>query len=155
MKNKVVRRIEVYSILFIIVLIDAFIEHQNTNSPCFFIGIVGVTSAMYAILYIGLKIASTKLNKVSRLRKTIEKMHISGKELSLHICIVIVSIMIIHSNSSNAIVKEGTAEKEVLIRIEKEVGRNDINSVLKIDDQHIVITFSDNSRKIITEENLK
>lgn len=143
-----------YSILFIIVLLDAFIEHQHTNFPWFFIGIVGVTSAMYVSLYIGLKLGSTKLNKVSRLRKTIEKMHISGKELSLHICIFIVVLMIMPLNPSNAIVKEGKVEKEVLIRIEKEAGRTDINSVLKIDDEHIIITFSDKSRKIITAKDL-
>lgn len=146
----------IYSILLSSVLIDAVIEQQNNNFPWFFIGIFGVTSAIYLTSYIGLKLGSIKLNKESILRKTIEKVHISGKELSLHICVVIVSCMIMPMplNSSNAIVKEGKVEKEMLIRIEKEFGRTDVNSVLEIDGKDI-ITFSDNSKKIMNVNNQK
>jgi len=156
LKNKVIKRIVIYSILLSSVLIDSVIEQQNNNFPWFFIGIFCCASGIYIASYIGLKLGSIKLDKESRLRKTIEKLHISGKEISLHICVVIVSLMIMSMplKSSNAIVKKGKVEKEMLIRIEKEFGRTDVNSVLEIDGKDI-ITFSDNSKKIMNINNQK
>jgi len=135
----------IYSVLFSIVLIYTFIEQQDDNFLCFFIGIFASTSTIYVASYFGLKLGSIRLNKNSRLRKTIDKVNIPGKELSIHICVIVVSLIImsIPLKSSNTIIKEETVDKEILIRIEKESGRTDVNSVLKIHDTYI-ITFSDN-----------
>jgi hypothetical protein len=151
--KKLFVRITIYCILFTALLVYGIIQQENQTYPWFFIGTLGATSAIYISSYIGLKLGRYRIKKDNKLRKWLERIYIPGKEIIIHICIVIVCIILMPVNSTTySAVQENKVEKELLIKIEKEFGRIDISSIVEIDGKYI-ITFSDKSRRVLAASN--
>lgn len=150
MKKALINRIIIYCIVFIIILIYGLVEQQNSSIPLFCIGTIGVTSAIYLSIYIGLKLGRYRLKEESNLSKWIKKIYVPSKEIIIHFCIVVASIIVMSFLSpSNPIVQNKEIDKELLAKIEKVCGRTDINSIIDVNGNYIV-TFSDKSKKVVT-----
>ncbi len=152
MKREFLNRNLVYCLMFVFISMYGFFEQQDYSSLWFFIGSFGATSAIYLTTYAGLKLGRFRLREESNLRKWIEKIYIPGKEIIIHICIVAISIVVMSLVlPSTPIMQEKKIDQELLVRVERECGRTDINSVINVNGDYVV-TFSDKSKKVIRFE---
>ena len=120
MHKKLFVRIIIYCILFISLIIYGLIQQENQTYPWLFIGTLGVTSAIYLSSYIALKFGRYRIKKDSKLRKWLEQVHIPGKEVIIHLCIVIVCVILMPVNSTTySVVQEKKVEKDLLIKSKK------------------------------------
>lgn len=88
-------------------------EHGNINS-LFFIKVIGVTSTIYLSLYWGLKLAAIRLRENDRLRNLIDKLHVPGREIIIHICLMIMVFIIAAASGTSPVVENKKIDDNLL-----------------------------------------
>ncbi len=147
------RKLPIFLVLYPIIYLSVFLilcfDKQNKFSNLTWYGIFCVTSCVYLSLYIGLKLGVSRLTQKSRIRCFIEKIHVSYKEIIMHILIIMVAIVMLSLFDTNSDSKEiKILSRDIIMRIEDEYKRTDVNSVIEVEGYYI-ITFSDDSKKFL------
>lgn len=150
-KLKFPKSIIIYSIFSLVTFIWFYVEDHGDIKRMSFIRVFGATSGIYITSYLGLKLGSFRLVQESTLRKLVDKLHISKKEIISHICIIVVAIGFLVANDMNSYnnaVEHKGANEQLIDKIEETFGRNDIVEITEVGGNY-VITFSDNSKKLL------
>jgi len=153
-KKKVLYKIRTYIIICLVTFLSLILKGIEVNLSSVF-EVVGCSSALYVALYLGLKGGALRMRKGIKLRKLIDKLHLSGRAIISHICIAILSIgfsVFFGVNSStSSIVTTKEVDQKALIKIEEKLHRTDIISIIECDDSYIV-KLSDNTIEVIKLE---
>ncbi|WP_105620073.1 hypothetical protein [Vallitalea okinawensis] len=140
----------IYLILYLIILITAYFN-SNIFDIRFIISSLGASSGVFISMYIGLKLGSYRLKDKDRLKLFIERIHLSGKTIMSHICIVLFSLIVVFFSEDTNIVIDNNVRVDLSLvnKIEKRYNRKDILTIIQVGDNYI-ITFSDDSQEIFS-----
>jgi hypothetical protein len=140
-----------YLIICLVVLISLYFDKRYEFNRYSLLGICGIASGVYISMYFGLKLGAFRFKTESGLKSVIDRFHISMKMVLIHICILILTIIILSINDTNldnSTVEYKRVDETVVEKIQEVNRRTDIVSIVEIDGNYI-LTFSDKSKKLV------
>lgn len=140
-----------YLALYCILLTITLLDDSSSFDVWKAIEMIGATSVSFILNFFGLKVCSWRLKEHNRLRIFIERLHISQRIVITHICIFMVTLLIVTFNDGGSVTKNAfeteRIDPKVIIAIEETFKRIDITKIVRIGDKYI-ITFSDESIEV-------
>lgn len=140
----------VYLVLYCFLLIYPVFQHSRNFDVWCAISAFGMTSAIFILFYFILKISAYRLKEKDKLRIFIERLHISNRALTAHICIIlVVFVLSIFTNdpTTERIIQTEKVNRRLITAIEERFKRQDVIKIVRIEDKY-VITFSDDSVEV-------
>lgn len=142
-----------YVIIWLIVFITAFFRESAHKGLFYYLIAFGLASTYYLIFYFILKATKVRFYNKHFMLKWIGKLYIPRREIIIHLCIIILSsLLMTFSTPFESAVISQPLDNVILQKIVTEFQRTDIDSITKIDKRYL-IKFSDGSKKIYVEKN--